>query len=98
VARTTQRLIPSLRSIVLQDHEHKTIMNSPSWNLSRYVRATIICNDLPVNENTAIVERIDEIAGNLAENGHEEITGYDTTTVRMIPLDESVKSPYPAEL
>lgn len=72
-------------------------MNSPSWNLSRYVRASIICNDLPVNENTATAELIEEIAGNLAENGHEEVTGYDTSTVRVILLDESVKSPYPAE-
>ena len=73
------------------------VVSSPSWNLSRYVRTTIICNDLPVDENTATAERIDEVAGNLAVNGHEEITGYETATVRMILLDESVKSPYPSE-
>jgi hypothetical protein len=70
---------------------------SPSWNLSRYVRASIICNDVPVTEDTATVERIEEIAGNLAGNGHSEIAGYDGETVRTILLDESVTSPYPPE-
>lgn len=72
-------------------------VSSPSWNLSRYVRATIISSDLSVTHDTATAERIEEVAGNLAENGHDEIAGYDTATVRMILLDGSVMSPYPAE-
>ena len=71
--------------------------SSPSWNLSRYVRTTIICNDLTVSNDTATVERIEKIAGNLARNGHEDITGYDAVTVRTILLDESVREPYPVE-
>lgn len=43
--------------------------SNPSWGLSRYVRATIIGNDLPIAEDTATVERIEEIASNLAGNG-----------------------------
>ena len=70
---------------------------SPSWNLSRYVRATIISNDLPVTQDTVTAERIEEVAGNLAGNGHDEIAGYDAATVRTILLDGSVASPYPAE-
>lgn len=72
--------------------------SSPSWNLSRYVRATIITNDLSVTQDTATIERIEEVAANLAGNGHDEIAGYDPTTVRMILLDGSVNSPYPAEV
>ncbi len=72
-------------------------VSSPSWNLSRYVRATISCNNLPVTDDTATAERIEEIAGNLTGNGHDEIAGYDVGTVRMILLDESVRSPYPSE-
>jgi hypothetical protein len=64
---------------------------------SRYVRATILCSDLPVNDETASVERIEETARNPTGNGQDEIAGYDTATVRMILLDESVRSPYPAE-
>ena len=71
--------------------------SNPSWGLSRYVRATIIGNDLPVAEDTATVERIEKIASNLAGNGHDEIAGYDVATVRMILLDASISSPYPAE-
>jgi hypothetical protein len=70
---------------------------SPSWNLSRYVRATIVCNNVTVDENSATVERIEEIAGNLETNGHEEIAGYEAAIVQAILLDESVKSPYPVE-
>jgi hypothetical protein len=70
---------------------------SPSWNLSRYVRTSLICNDIQVTEDTATVERIGEIACNLADNGHDEIAGYDLATVRTILLDESVTSPYPSE-
>lgn len=72
-------------------------VNSPSWNLSRYVRATIVCDDLPVTEGTATAERIEEIASNLVRSSHNEIAGYDLATVRMILLDESVRSPYPPE-
>lgn len=70
---------------------------SPSWNLSRYVRASIICSDVPITEHTATVERIEEIASNLVGNGHGEIAGYDMETVRTILLDESLTSPYPPE-
>jgi hypothetical protein len=45
----------------------------------------------------ASVERIGEIAGNLAANGRQDIAGYDAATVRTILLDDSLKSPYPAE-
>lgn len=72
-------------------------ISSPSWNLSRHVRATIICNGLSITGDTASAERIKEIAANLAGNGHDEVAGYDVATVRMILLDESVRSPYPPE-
>lgn len=72
-------------------------VSSPSWGLSRYVRATIIGSGLPVTEDTATVERIEKIASNLAGNGHDEIAGYDVATVRMILLDASIRSPYPTE-
>jgi hypothetical protein len=70
---------------------------SPSWNLSRYVRTSLICNDIRVTEDTAMVERIKEIARNLVGNDHSEIAGYDVATVRTILLDEEVTSPYPSE-
>ncbi len=72
-------------------------MNSPPWNLSRYIRAAIISRDLPLTEETATAERIEEIASNLAENGHDEIAGYDIATVRTILLDKSVTSPHAPE-
>jgi hypothetical protein len=64
-------------------------MNNPSQVLSGYVRATIICRNLPVTNETASAELIDEIAGNLTSNGHKGITGYDVAEVRAILLNRS---------
>lgn len=72
-------------------------VKNPSWDLSRYVRSTIVCRDLPVDATTANADVIGEVAGNLLRNGHEYIAGYDTETVRAILLDTTVTSPYPAE-
>lgn len=72
-------------------------VSNPSWDLSRYVRATIVCNDRPVGPDSATVERINEVAANLLGNGHEYINGYDTATVRAILLDGAITAPYPAE-
>ena len=70
---------------------------SPSWNLSRYVRSTIICNDLPVNATTATAERIETIAGNLTARNRYAIAGYDAAVVREILLDQAVTAPYRAD-
>ena len=72
-------------------------VSSPSWNLSRYVRATIVCNGLPVTEDTATISKIEEIASNLAGSGNNEISGYDKATVQAILLDAAIASPYPNE-
>ncbi len=52
--------------------------------LSRYVRASIICNDVPVSEDTATVERIEEIAVNLICNGHDEVARDDMESACMV--------------
>jgi hypothetical protein len=70
---------------------------NPSWNLSRYVRATIVCRDLKVNARTATKTLISEIAANLAGNGHGEIAGYDARTVRAILLDKTLGGSYPVQ-
>jgi hypothetical protein len=70
---------------------------SPSWTLSRHVRAAIICNDLPVTAETASDEQIRKVAVNLLRYGYAEIEGWDNLTVRAILLDKAVTSPYPAE-
>lgn len=73
-----------------------TAVSSPSWNLSRYVRATITGRSEPVSES-ATTELINQIGGNLLRHRHPELEGYDAETVRAILLDTGVTSPYPAE-
>jgi len=68
---------------------------SPSWDLSRNVRASIICKNQKVNTRTASRALINEIAANMIGNGHHYIVGYDVRTVRAILLDKSVTAPYP---
>ena len=69
---------------------------NPSWNLSRAVRTTIVCRDQKVNSRTATAALINEIAANMAKNGHADIAGYDARTVRAILLDKNLTA-YPAD-
>lgn len=62
---------------------------NPSWTLSRYVRAAIVCNNLPIAAETATASLIVEIAGNV------DVIGYDTNVVREILLDTEITAPYP---
>lgn len=74
-----------------------TATASPSWNLSRAVRATIVCRDLKVNARTATRAVIEEVAKNMLANGHAYLEGYDVRTVRVILLDKTLGTSYPAD-
>ena len=68
-----------------------TTTANPSWTLSRYVRAAIVCKGQKVNGRTATAKLISEVAANVGA------TGYDARTVRAILLDKSLAGTYPAE-
>lgn len=70
---------------------------SPSWNLSRYVRSTIVCRNMKVSARTATTHLIAEIAASLIGNGNESVRGYDALTVRAILLDKTLGTSFPAE-
>lgn len=65
--------------------------SSPSWTLSRYVRAAITCKGQKVTARTATAALIREVAANVGA------TGYDARTVRAILLDKTLGSTYPAQ-